>query len=108
MTVINNGGSVFDISGEKNESIYDDVVELLSADGNNNMVLYDLSAAAPAYNGLNNALFYSMSFVLGTVQGGINVKASGNFCATPDEYTIENFDYCAINKFNVAVQAIGE
>ena len=107
-TVINNGGSVFDISGEKNEPIYDDVVELLSADGNNNMVLYDLSAAAPAYNGLNNALFYSMSFVLGTVQGGINVKASGNFCATPDEYTIENFDYCAINKFNVAVQAIGE
>lgn len=106
--VINNGDSTFDISGEKYDTIFDDIIELLSVDNNNNLVLYDITASAPAYNNASNALFYSMSFILGTIQGGINVKASGNFCATPDEYTIENFDYCAINKFNVAVQATGE
>ncbi|MBR2994395.1 hypothetical protein IKF32_00535 [Candidatus Saccharibacteria bacterium] len=107
-STINNGDSTFDISGEKFESIFEDITELLSADNNNNLVLYDMTASAPAYNNANNALFYSMSFILGTIQGGINIKASGNFCATPDEYMIENFDYCAINKFNVAVQATGE
>ena len=72
----------------------------------NNLAIYDLSAAAPAASEMANDLFYSVSFILGTVQGGVNVMASGNFCATPNDYS-ENFDYCAINKFNFAVQATG-
>lgn len=70
------------------------------------MVLYDLVAAAPADSATLNNMFYSVSFVLGTVQGGINIKNSGGFCRTPSGYD-ENFDYCAINKFNFAAQANG-
>lgn len=81
-------------------------VDLLEA--NNNLAIYDLVVPAPADNG-NNVLFYSVSFILGTVQGGINVMASGDYCATPGGFNaaVENFDYCAINKFNFAAQATG-
>lgn len=78
----------------------------------NNLAIYDLDVAKPATatttmtNSMND-LFYSISFILGTIQGGINVKSVGNFCATPADYEVENFDYCAINKFNFAAQATG-
>jgi hypothetical protein len=37
------------------------------------------------------------------------VEASGNFCATPEGYneSVENLDYCAINKFNFAALETG-
>lgn len=87
--------------------IIEEPVVLLSGsdDTANALALYDLSVPAPAANGVN-AAFYAVSFILGTVQGGINVMSNGNFCATPDEYD-SNFDYCAINKFNFAAQANG-
>lgn len=87
--------------------ITEEPVVLLSGSGDtaNALALYDLSVPAPAADGVN-AAFYAVSFILGTVQGGINVMSSGNFCATPDEYD-SNFDYCAINKFNFAAQANG-
>lgn len=77
-------------------------------EGKNNLAIYELQVPIPADNG-KNTLFYSISMILGTVQGGINVKASGDYCATPGGYNaaIENFDYCAINKFNFAAQATG-
>lgn len=85
----------------------DPPVDLLEA--GMNLAIYDLTAPAPADNGVND-LFYSMSFILGTVQGGINIMVNGEYCATPGGYNaaVENFDYCAINKFNFAVQATGE
>ena len=84
----------------------DPPVDLLEA--NKNLAIYDFVVPAPADNG-SNVLFYSISFILGTVQGGINVMASGDYCATPGGFNaaIENFDYCAINKFNFAAQATG-
>ena len=83
----------------------DEPIDILSSNGS--MAVYDLIAAAPATNPAANTLFYSASLVLGTIQGGINVKASGNYCTTPEDYKNENFDYCAINKFNFAVRASG-
>ena len=74
----------------------------------NNMAIYDLYAMPPVGTSKRNNVFYSVSFILGTVQGGINVMASGDYCATPASYSsAENFDYCAINKFNFAAQATG-
>lgn len=96
--------SVFDIS--EYGDLSDEPEVLLSNDSSQPLALYDLDAAVPATNDLGNATYYSVSFILGTVQGGINVMSTGNFCKTPGEYD-ENFDYCAINKFNFAVQAIG-
>ena len=83
-------------------------VVLLANDGANTLALYSFTSALPAVDGLNSAAFYSMSFILGTVQGGINVMSMGNFCAAPESFdSAENFDYCAINKFNFAAQANG-
>lgn len=106
---VSNINSVFDITNT-NEVVDEEPVSLLAAnsDSDNNLALYDLSAAKPAASSASNTLFYSVSFILGTIQGGIDVKASGNFCATPNDYEVESFDYCAINKFNFAAQATGE
>ena len=82
-------------------------IELISSqEGGNNLAIYDLSARMSAAGVSMNSLFYSVSFILGTVQGGINVNAAGNFCSTPNDFN-SNFNYCAINKFNFAVQATG-
>lgn len=75
----------------------------------NRLALYDLSAMPPVTNGNNTASLYSVSFILGTVDGGINVMSNGNFCQTPEGGSSdENFDYCAINKFNFAIRATSQ
>lgn len=86
-------------------------IEILLAgngDTGNALALYDFNAGMPAVNDDESAAFYSLSFILGTVQGGIDVKASGNFCKAPKEDGSNGFfNYCSINKFNFAVQANG-
>lgn len=84
-------------------------IDLLKSDeGSGGLALYDMSVTVPTESSAMNALFYAVSFILGTVQGGVNINATGNFCATPNDYNAENFNYCAINKFNFAAQATGE
>ena len=80
---------------------------LASSEEDGGLVLYDLDVAAPAENEAKDNLFYSVSFILGTVQGGINITKTGGCAIAPEDYEIENFDYCAINKFNFAAQATG-
>ncbi|MBQ6461677.1 hypothetical protein IJJ36_04640 [Candidatus Saccharibacteria bacterium] len=81
--------------------------DILVADNSNSLAIYDLDVAQPVESPSGSNAFYSVSFILGTITGGINVKAQGNACATPADYENENFDYCAINKFNFAVQVNG-
>lgn len=88
--------------------VSEDPIDLLTAeDDTKGLALYDLYVSGPAESTAKNAMFYAVSFILGTIQGGPNITASGNFCAMPDDYEIENFDYCAINKFNFAAEATG-
>ena len=92
------------------EALEEEPIDILGGgDTENNLAIYDLTSAAPATSDAVGSIFYSASFILGTIQGGINVNAAGNFCATPEGYdaAVQNFDYCAINKFNFAAQAIG-
>jgi len=99
---VNNNYSFRLTSSEGN----DPPVDLLAA--KRNLAIYDLTVPVPADNS-HGALFYSVSFILGTMQGGINVMAAGDYCATPGGYnsSLENLDYCAINKFNFTAQATG-
>ncbi|MDO4508257.1 MAG: prepilin-type N-terminal cleavage/methylation domain-containing protein [Candidatus Saccharibacteria bacterium] len=83
-------------------------VELISTDQNNDLVLYDLDVPRPAESTTQENMLYSASFILGTIRGGINIKANGKSCEPPENHAIEQFDYCAINKFKFAVQAGGE
>ena len=104
-----NGATVFDMGDDfvlDEEPI--DLLATATQESAGGLAIYDLVAAPPAEGGAMSSLFYAVSFILGTVQGGVNVNTTGNFCATPNDYGIENFDYCAINKFNFAVQATGE
>ena len=106
---LNAGSNVFNITNYN--AIEETPVDIL--EGTKSLALYYLSAAAPADSITLNNMFYSVSFVLGTIQGGINLKASNGVamgCTAPGDYLnddIENLDYCAINKFNFAVQANG-
>ena len=106
---VNNDDStpnMFDISDTKYPVIAEEPIDILASGGSNNLAIYDLMART-AENDSDDSLFYTASFILGTVQGGINVVSSSNSCATPNESTIENSDYCSINKFNFAAQANG-
>ncbi len=78
-------------------------------DDNSGLALYDLSAATPASSVSTNNMFYTVSFILGTLSGGINVMSTGDFCTPPGDSNngVENFNYCAINKFNFAAEANG-
>ena len=75
----------------------------------NNLAVYDMSVSVAEQSTMSRSAYYYGSFILGTIRGGINVNASGNFCAAPEGYneSVENFDYCAINKFNFAALATG-
>lgn len=96
----------FNISGYG--VLTEEPVDLILADYENDLVLYDLDVARPAESTTRQNTFYSVSFILGTTDGGIDVMSSGQSCAPPADWEKEDFDYCAINKFNFAVQANGE
>ena len=74
-----------------------------------NLAIYNMTTTVSEQRGITKNAYYYNSFILGTVQGGINIDASGNTCATSegDYRAVENLDYCAINKFNFAALATG-
>lgn len=85
----------------------EDGVELLKKDGvKNDLVLYDLYIARPALSATRANMFYSGAFILGTTRGGININVVGNNCKPPED-VVSELEYCAINRFNFAVQAGG-
>lgn len=98
-----------DISG--GSVVGEEPIELINgATPESSLALYDFSASLPAVNKNFGNMFYVMSFVLGTIRGGANVMAMGDFCKAPDDHEhglVQNFDYCAINKFNFAAQTVG-
>ena len=99
----------FNINKPQYDNVAQEPVDILS-NGESNLALYDLSARSSAESKVVDNVFYSVSFILATVQGGINIKASGDFCVPPGDMLnagVEGFNYCAINKFNFAAQANG-
>lgn len=100
--------NVFDISKIGDGQLLEAPEYLISENVEGKLALYELLITRPALSVEDNSLFYAGSFILGTVGGGIDIMATGKTCAAPNDYNVENFDYCAINKFNFAVQASGE
>ena len=98
--VINSG--IADANDEK-------TVDMLDMKDNNDLVLYDFYVSPPAVSSTRQNVFYAASFILGTKRGGININGVGNSCKPPSDLDgVSELDYCAINKFNFAVQAGGE
>lgn len=103
-----NANNVFDITTTEMGGILDEEpYDLIGK--SSGLTIYNLSTNTPAANASIDSMFYSVSFILGTSTGGINVMSNGDFCTPPGdvESGLENFDYCAINKFNFAAEANG-
>lgn len=83
-------------------------VDLLETSANGALALYNLSIYRPVQDSASRNLFYSGSFILATITGGMNIMVNDSNCAPPNEYKAQNFNYCAINKFNFAAKANGE
>ena len=88
--------------------VEEEPMEMLSG-GEDGLAIYDFVTAISEQKKKKKNIFYYSSFILGTVQGGINVNSNNDYCKAPEDYSglIQNFDYCAINKFNFAALANG-
>lgn len=85
--------------------VYEDIL----AKSEDNLALYRLDVFPPAYNTTTMHGFYSGTFILGTVQGGVDITANGDYCKDEASLNLDtDFNYCAINKFNFATRATGE
>lgn len=92
----------------------DDFAELINQDvDDNDLAIYDL-VVQPAYQS-NTTLhtLYNISFIVGTVNGGININSSGDYCTgsetgDADEFTMSGFEYCALNRFDFAAIQTGQ
>ena len=89
----------------------DNITELIS-DDEMDLALYSLRILPAVQNETTKQIFFSGSFILATIRGGVNIESNGDFCSGDkqegDEFTLNNFDYCAVNKFNFSARATGE
>ena len=107
-STINMQTNVFNVSMGSSIEILDDPVDLLPESTDGSLALYDLKAVAPATSVSGGGdSFMAASFILGTIDGGPDIKASGSNCVLPQDSAAANFDYCAINRFNFAARASG-
>ncbi|MDO4759165.1 MAG: hypothetical protein Q4A30_00015 [Candidatus Saccharibacteria bacterium] len=81
--------------------------EILSS-AEENLALFSLEIFRPTQHHLTLHAFYSGTFILGTVQGGVDITGAGDYCTLSPEHPASDFNYCAINKFNFAMRATGE
>ncbi len=82
-------------------------VELISGEDGEGLALYDLTVSRPATGGSNKISFYSGSFILGSIEGGVNISSPSDYCKAFIDEGIADQDYCAVNRFNFAVQTSG-
>lgn len=101
-------------SNEITVSDENSIVSLIS-DDDSDLALYDFAIMPASQNNKTGQIFYSGTFIIATMRGGINVLSNGDFCTGTDvmyssdvEATNQEFNYCAVNKFNFAVRATGQ
>ena len=95
----------------------EDYADLISNESDDtDLAIYDL-VVQPAYQStVTNHILYNISFIIGTVNGGININSSGDYCTgekddgnnNVDEFTMNGFEYCALNKFDFTAIQTGQ
>ena len=84
-------------------------IEEVLTNSEDNLALYSLDIFEPTTHAITKHSFYSGTFILATVQGGIDITAQGDYCTEDPTLNFDtDFNYCAINKFNFAMRATGE
>ena len=81
--------------------------ELLST-AESDLAVYDMRIFHPARHAYSGQAYYAGTFVLATLQGDIDIKASGEYCKASKDAQFDEFTYCALNKYNFAAEATGE
>lgn len=81
--------------------------ELISS-SESDLAIYDLRFFHPARHAYSGQAFYAGTFILATLQGGVDIMSSGEYCKAPKDAYFDEFTYCALNKYNFAAQATGE
>ncbi|MBQ8992262.1 type II secretion system protein [Candidatus Saccharibacteria bacterium] len=71
------------------------------------LALYDLVVYEPSYHEHTGHALFSVSFILGTLSGGVDITLPGNYCTSMPDGFATDFAYCSVNKFNFAVRATG-
>ena len=92
----------------------ENIVSLIN-DDDADLALYDFVILPATQNNKTGQIFYSGMFILATIRGGVTVLSNGDFCTGSEimysdkvEATNQEFNYCAVNKFNFAMRATGE
>ncbi len=104
----------------------DELTDIISAnDGDSDLAIYDLRLVSASQDMLTNEVFYNFSMVLGTVDGGIDIMSTSDYCKTKNRRFVSNnqtadgaflltdsdaagIQYCALNKFDFTVVQRGE
>lgn len=105
----NVNGNVYEYRPSVNSPSYsasspEEIISTAEAD----LAIYDLRIFHPARHAYSGQAFYAGTFVLATLQGGIDIKSSGEYCKASNDAYFDEFTYCALNKYNFAAQATGE
>jgi type II secretory pathway pseudopilin PulG len=104
------------------DTLTTDAVTELIEDNESDLAMYNFTIFPATQHATTKQIFYSGMFILATYRGGVNIKSNGDFCEGSDnedgsrdldsngnsEMTMNDFDYCAVNKFNFSARATGE
>ena len=98
-----------------------DAVTELIEDNESDLAMYNFTVFPATQHVTTKQIFYSGMFIIATYRGGVNIKSNGDFCEGSDnesgvrdtlngatDLTLNDFDYCAVNKFNFSARATGE
>lgn len=88
------------------------IINLINSD-ENDLALYDLTVYPAMQSESTLHTLYSISFIIATTRGGININANGDYCRSVDnpksgEYSNQDFNYCAVNRFDFVIRQTGE
>ncbi len=91
-----------------------DVYSIVNKD-ESNLAVYDFTVTPAVQNEDTGEIFYSGSFILATIRGGVNIMANGDYCTgttggsgETSDFSKNDFEYCAVNKFNFSARATGD
>ncbi|MBQ8156872.1 hypothetical protein IJ102_00530 [Candidatus Saccharibacteria bacterium] len=86
-------------------------VEMINND-ETNLAIYDFTVLPITQSTITKQSFVSATFILATARGGVNIMSSGDYCQgegmTGTDFSMADFAYCAVNKFNFSMRTGGD
>lgn len=88
-------------------------VELIEKD-EIDLAIYHFAVTPAVQSVATKQAFLSASFIIATLRGGVNILSNGDYCmgdmaysGMESDFSREDFDYCAVNKFNFSMRTGG-